>query len=258
MRRMRGLGHEGGQTATEFVGVLALVALVVAVLTASSIAPVFRAASSETTCAVLDDPGCAPPGALPERLRDAPADGLDGPAAPAAAALPGASSSRVPGDPETAERNLLDNVAGFFRGAVSQVGEMVTGVVDLAGWGLRSLTSHDQRVENGLLWQQLRDHPGESLRAMLAGVVEPIVAEWRAGRPGAAVGRGGVEVASLFLGTHGLDKLRALALANRLDTAADSTGVLARLRAVDWSDETGAISLGRRLPSRTDKVAKEA
>lgn len=251
MDRLRTLGRDDGQAATEFIGVLAAVALLVALLAASSIAPLVHRSLSSTTCAVLNNPACGSPGSLSPVSLDPPA------AAPAEAGE--AAPRTFPGNPDTAENNPVDNVFGLVRGVGSQLGEMVTGVVDAVGWGLRSFTSAEQRVENWALWEQIRDHPGESLRAIWDGVKAPIMAEWQAGRPGAAIGRAVTEIASLFFGTKGLDKLRALAAANRLDDVADASRGLTGLRTrLNLADETGAIRLGgaaARLPTRVEAAA---
>jgi hypothetical protein len=206
------LRRDQGQTVAECLGVLLVVGLVVALLTASGIAQTVRNATSSQVCAVLNDPTCAPPGSLPPDRHPPPDPAKAGPAE---------AVRTYPGNPDTAEHNTVDFLVGFARGGASQLGEVARGLADSAAWGWRSLTSHDQRVENGQLWNQIREHPIEALQAILDGITEPVMAEWHAGRPGAALGRAATEILATILGPRGLHRLRAL----------------------NWADETGAIRL---------------
>lgn len=80
-----------------------------------------RRARGATTSSVLNHPACGSPGSLStvslDRLRSPPAQADD--------TTPGS----YPGNPDTAEQNLVDNVAGFVRGLGSQAVDIVTGVV---------------------------------------------------------------------------------------------------------------------------------
>ncbi len=204
-----------GQAVAEYLGVLVVVVgLVAALLTGSGIAPIVRDATKSQVCAVLNDPTCAPPGSLPaDRLLPAPD--------------PVEAVRTYPGNPDTAEHSTVDFLAGFVRGAASQLGDVARGLADSVVWGWRSLISHEQRVENGLLWNQIREHPVEAFQAILDGITEPVMAEWDAGRPGAALGRAATEILATVLGPRGLHRLRAL----------------------NWADETGALRFAT-LPTR--------
>lgn len=217
----RRLGRDEGQTATEFIAVLAVVALLVAVLAASSIAEVVRDSTGAVTCSVLNNAACGG-GALAPVAIDLP--GIPAPAAapadpaPAAEAVPAEAADRsglsVIWDADLPERHVGDSLIGFAHGLEDQIVDIavgtVVGVWDLGVWGFRSVTSHEQRVENGALWRQILDDPGAALAAVWDGTTEPVAAEWEAGRPGAAIGRGTAEVLGVFFGGKGLNKLRSL------------------------------------------------
>lgn len=135
--------------------------------------------------------------------------------------------SSGPGSDGGRELGVLGHVDGFLTGAMSQAVDAVTGLKDLAVWGWRTATSHEQRVENALLWEAIKSDPRATALDVWRGMTEPIVEDWQAGRRGSALGRGAVEIASIVFGGKGIKQITAAAR-HRLPHLADDVGAIAR------------------------------
>lgn len=151
-------------------------------------------------------------------------------------------------------REVATQGVGFVKGVGEVIGETVSGLYTL---GKNSAATYIDIVEGGKLdladkiistttghkierpeWMPNRQRGVERLEQggkVLQGVIEnpkvlwqavadPIKEDWNAGRYGEAVGRGTAEVAGIFLGSKGMDKLsaanKAAKTVSRLDDAA--------------------------------------
>lgn len=106
--------------------------------------------------------------------------------------------------------DVLGQVGQFAEGFGSQIWDEVKGLGETAAWVWRTITSAEQRRENGEVWDAIVDDPLGAAEAVLSGIWEPIQTELDNGRPAAAVGRGAASVLSIVFGGKGLTKLRRL------------------------------------------------
>lgn len=172
MRRLRG---ESGQTAAECLGLLTVVATVIALVAASGLGRVVSAGMSSGLCGVAG----------------------------------GSCSLSAAAESESGGSGWLGAVGDFAGGFAAQGWEMVEGAGETAAWAWRIATSAEQRRENGQIWDAVRDDPVGALGALWHGVTEPIRAEWHHDRQAAAAGRAAAEVASIVVPGKLLAKLKA-------------------------------------------------
>ena len=184
MRPVWKLRADSGQTAAEYLGLLTIVALVIALIASAGIGQALRTTTTAQVCRILEASTCATPSV---------------PAQPA----PAAPVAGRGGDLLDGVGDALDSVAGgvvdVAGGFGAQGWEMVKGVGETGAWAWRSLTSVEQRADNGEVLEAVVDDPGGALRALWDGSTASIRAEWDHGRPAAATGRATAELASMVV-----------------------------------------------------------
>jgi hypothetical protein len=197
---------QSGQTSAEYAGVLAIVAAIVAGLLflQPGMAEATRQAARNAVCTIFGgcDPDTPPVAAQPasaEEEEDPPREEEDPP----------------PQEEERDEGGWLSRNLGefgsFLEGAGSQIKDEAVGLWDTGVWIYRSASGDpDQMVENGRMWEAIRDDPGAAASSIWHGIWDPIAEEWNNGREGAAFGRGAVAVLGTVFGGKGLNRLRNL------------------------------------------------
>jgi pretoxin HINT domain-containing protein len=106
--------------------------------------------------------------------------------------------------------DVLDQGGQLISGFGSQLWDEVKGLGETGAWIWRTITSEEQRRENGEVWDAIVDDPLGAAGSILSGIWEPIQDELDTGRPAAAAGRGAATVLSTIFGGKGLTKLRRL------------------------------------------------
>ncbi len=200
VRRVR--WAESGQTSGEYLGVLLIVAALIGVLVVS--APgIGDSVSSSIRSAICMIAGVACDG--PDTIAGGPEE-----------AQPTAEEE----DDDDGDGGILDRL-GPVGDALEQGGQLVggfgaqlwdeaKGLGETGAWAWRTITSAEQRRENGEVWDAIKADPLGAAGSVLSGIWEPIQEEIDAGRPAAAVGRGTATVLSTIFGGKGLTKLRRL------------------------------------------------
>ena len=112
----------------------------------------------------------------------------------------------------TAATHVGTFAADLGRGVRDEGRTFVTDVGTATQIVRRSVSGDDavraaQRATNRATFQHVRSHPVEVAKGSLALLVDPIRSEWKAGRPGAAIGRGTILALGPLLPGVGTEKL---------------------------------------------------
>lgn len=258
-RLRRWCGQQEGQTAAEYLGVLAVVSVIIAALFVANpgVGELVATGVRDAICDALD---CSSRGRIADDP-DAPGGDVvpaEGPAGePAGEPAAPAAEPAAQGEDQPLWRRALNPVTAaagqagqFLGGAGRQAWDEVQGLGDTALWAWRTATSAQQRRENGRTWDAIRNDPGGAAASILSGIWDPIQQELDAGRPAAAAGRGATTVLSTIFGARGANRLRQLR--PDLDDAA-------RRADGDLAPGDDAVAAARRaLDDRIDQAASSA
>lgn len=164
-----------------------------------------------------------------------------------------------------APRGVLGHVADVFIGGGEALADM--------GKGLYTMIRHPIQTAKGMgvLLTKLVTDPGEGLKLIGHAFVDPYVRAFREGRPGLALGRGLVEIGSLFIGpgevagalksgvTGASGAINALRAGGSMADAARSAGMAVKMagQAADLGDKAAQLAkLG--FAAEAGKVASYA
>lgn len=165
-----------------------------------------------------------------------------------AGTTPSNTSQAPPAEEEEEDCGFLCDVGGFFKGGGEVLWETVKGIGTLAWDGVQAATG-DQETRDKYVaaWEAITSDPGGALSAIWHGIADPIQEDWEAGREGEAIGRAFTEIASVFFGPKGVDKLGKLNKVDDIARAADRVGDTARA-ADRISDTARALEQFDELP----------
>jgi hypothetical protein len=147
-----------------------------------------------------------------------------------------AASNDAPSQPTAKQESCGGwcQVGGFFKGFGSGAVDTIKGLATLGGDAIKyAFGDQETREKYAALVQAIKDDPLGAGKAMLGAMVEPIVADWKAGRYGEALGRGTFEIATIVVGDKGAGKLGKLGkvdnvvngIARSGDEASDATRI---------------------------------
>lgn len=157
----------------------------------------------------------------------------------------GALCAPVPG--EISRKPWYSHVYDVGAGVVQGGADVVTGVAGMA-WGAAKLTVGWAVApkEAKKTWDNLTNTVStvaSDPKVLWHAMTDPIVEDWQNGRPGKAIGRGIFEVASVLVGTKGLDKLAKTSKVGKVaDVAADLSKVDDVAKVVGKTDDVAAVT----------------
>lgn len=166
-----------------------------------------------------------------------------------------------PGTRPMGQTNPLRETGRFVRDVFVGGGEAV---VDMAK-GLWQVVSHPIQTAKGIgsLAAMVIRNPGEGLRTIGAALVEPYTQAMKEGRPGKALGRGIVEIGSLFLGpTEVVQGVKSAANFGRGAVGAVKAGATvgeaakAGYLAAKWSGEASQLAAKAQQLAKLGHVAE--